>query len=380
MKKYLFLLCLVVPVLACERLDDSPSDHADPQNLVYAATLTEVAELFSTLPIGSGQMAEVADAVSASVGNGYDEEYTMKNLFESPGAGIGEDLTKGSVSYAEPLRDLVRTAAENRYRTKGGSSAEDFISMLSSSDIQIYWPYSELWDGETLPVITSDPMDDALRNVGYTLDGREVVVDEEMAMRRPVWVINGNRDAAYKTLELLRREDPSWGNGGGTVTVKSGGIKTLVLKSFQANRSFDSWFSGGSEFMVKCGSADGFDARTDAELAIYSPTVTDFMIVVKRSQVGEVLPFNAVLVSEWTGSIESCAFLVVEDDGGSRTTWKCSAAVKYNSKTYGFEIEIPLYTKDDICWRGQLTRSFIEKYSGKEVSFGDLNLVLELVE
>ena len=228
MKKYLFLLCLVVPVLACERLDDSPSDHADPQNLVYAATLTEVAELFSTLPIGSGQMAEVADAVSASVGNGYDEEYTMKNLFESPGAGIGEDLTKGSVSYAEPLRDLIRSAAENRYRTKGGSSAEDFISMLSSSDIQIYWPYSELWDGETLPVITSDPMDDALRNVGYTLDGREVVVDEEMAMRRPVWVINGNRDAAYKTLELLRREDPSWGNGGGTVTVKSGGIKTLV--------------------------------------------------------------------------------------------------------------------------------------------------------
>ena len=124
---------------------------------------------------------------------------------------------------------------------------------------------------------------------------------------------------------------------------------------------------------------DGFNARTEAELAVYSPTITDFMIVVRRSEVGETLPFNAILVSEWTDSIESCAFLVVEDDGGSRTSWKCSAAVKYNSKTYGFDIEIPLYTKDDICWRGQLTSSFIEKYSGKEVAFGNLDLVLELI-
>ena len=79
------------------------------------------------------------------------------------------------------------------------------------------------------------------------------------------------------------------------------------------------------------------------------------------------------------GPYLGCAFLVVEDDGGSRTSWKCSAAVKYNSKTYGFDIEIPLYTKDDICWRGQLTSSFIEKYSGKEVAFGNLDLVLELI-
>lgn len=378
MKKYL-LLCFLVQVLACERLDDNSSDRTDIETPAYAATLTEVAELFSTLPIGSGQMAEVADAVRASSVNGYDEEYTMKNLFESPGAGVGDEATKGSGTYEEPLRDLVRAAAEQRYATKGSASAEDFLEMLSSSDIQIYWPYSDLWDGKTLPVITSDPMDDALRNVGYTLDGREVVVDEEMAKRRPVWVINGNRDAAYKTLELLRREDPDWGSGGGTVLVKSGGLRTLVLKSFRANRNYDSWFSGASEFFVKCGSVDGFNARTEAELAVYSPTITDFMIVVRRSELGETLPFNAILVSEWTDSIESCAFLVVEDDGGSRTSWKCSAAVKYNSKTYGFDIEIPLYTKDDICWRGQLTSSFIEKYSGKEVAFGNLDLVLELI-
>ena len=53
--------------------------------------------------------------------------------------------------------------------------------------------------------------------------------------------------------------------------------------------------------------------------------------------------------------------------------------VKYNSKSYGFEVEIPLRTRDDIIWRGALTRSYIEKYSGTVGHFGDMDLVLELI-
>ena len=124
MKKYL-LLCFLVPVLACERLDDNSSDQTDIETPAYAATLTEVAELFSTLPIGSGQMAEVADAVRASSVNGYDEEYTMKNLFESPGAGVGDEATKGSGTYEEPLRDLVRAAAEPTARPSPTKSSHE---------------------------------------------------------------------------------------------------------------------------------------------------------------------------------------------------------------------------------------------------------------
>ena len=48
----------------------------------------------------------------------------------------------------------------------------------------------------------------------------EVIVDEEMAGEQPVWVVNRNSDAGYTTLELLRREDPNWGEGGGTIIIK----------------------------------------------------------------------------------------------------------------------------------------------------------------
>ena len=71
--------------------------------------------------------------------------------------------------------------------------------------------------------------------------------------------------------------------------------------------------------------------------------------------------------------------MITEDDGGKRTTWKCSAKVTVKSKAYGIDIEIPLNSSDDIVWRGQLSRRYIEKYSGKTGHFGDVDLVLELI-
>ena len=103
------------------------------------------------------------------------------------------------------------------------------------------------------------------------------------------------------------------------------------------------------------------------------------MLVVRRDQVGVEQPFNAILVSEWTQQLTSAAYMMLEDDGGTQTTWKCAAVVKYNSKSYGFELEIPLNSRDDIVWRGALTHAFIEKNSGQPIRFGDVELVLELI-
>ena len=68
---------------------------------------------------------------------------------------------------------------------------------------------------------------------------------------------------------------------------------------------------------------EDFTATTEAEMKLYVPAVTDFMIVVKRSQVGKPQPFNAVLVSDWTDQMLNCAFLITEDDGVNGNQ-KCS--------------------------------------------------------
>jgi hypothetical protein len=280
-----------------------------------------------------------------------------------------------------------------------------FLDVLTESDIQIYWPFSERWDGMQIPIITFDPEDGAEANIGYRLeydeDGsrhvQKVIVDEEMAGEHPVWVVNRNSDAGYTTLEMLRREDPNWGEGGGTIIVKPSGtpesktseeiitskavtgVKTLLLKDFTMKRNYDSWFAGASEFFVKTGSVEDFTAATEAEMRLYSPSVTDFMIVVKRNQVGKPQPFNAVLVSDWTDQMSSCAFMITEDDGGTRTDWNCTALVRVESKSYGIELKLPFNSKDDIVWRGQLSDRWLEQNSNIVGHFGDVDLTFQIL-
>lgn len=391
--KVLLLLILSAALSSCEKFPvvDEPDDPSP-------VSLEELAYIFSKLPLEQEHLDEVHAAVSSSLENGYDEEYMMADLFESPGAGVGSasaDTKAAAGRWKRPLRSLLEDYLEQAYVTRADvvlpapGSAAEYISVLTKSDAQIYWPYSEDWDGSSLPVITFDPGDGMTANIGYEMrkDGtvKEVVVSERTAMERPVWVMNRNDDSGYQTIEMLRRQDPDWGKGGSIVIgkdTKADGFeapRTLILKEFEAMRNYDSWFAGGSEFWVKAGSVEDFYASTEAEMRLYSPSITDFLVVVKRSQIGQKIPFNAVIVSEWTEQLESLAFMITEDDGGTLTTWKCSAQVKIKSKGYGFEIELPFNSRDDIVWRGQLTRKYLEKNNNVEGHFGDVYLTFGII-
>ena len=394
-KNYGFIAFALLMAVSCELVDDDIDKHTSDGDSTRVE-LGEVAEILAAVSLQQTHLQEVHGAATASARNGYDEEYTMTHLFASPGCGVGEKTSKAS-SSGDSLRDLIEQYVR-QCPTKSGRGITDpeiFLEALSSSDIQIYWPFSESWDGRTLPIITFDPEDDSDANVGYRLfhsdDGsrqvEEVVVDEEMAAQVPVWVVNRNSDAGYTSLEMLRREDPDWGEGGGTIiikpdtkAVKGKPLKTLVLKDFTMMRNYDSWFAGASEFFVKTGSLDDFTASTEAELRLFNPMVTDFMISVRRSQVGKPQPFNAVLVSDWNGQMTHCAFMMTEDDGGTRTEWKCTALVRIESKSYGIEMNLPFNSRDDIVWRGHLTDRWIEANSNIPSRFGDIELTFEVVE
>ena len=408
MRKLLFVLAAALMLAAsCERVDHSGEKYYP--DTAYLP-LDTVAKLFSVLPIEAGHMREVHDAVSSSSGNGYDEEYLMKDLFESPGAGVGMDPKSRAVrtkSYARPLKELIaehfaamtKAAGDSE---RGAMTPEEYLDALEKSDIQIYWPYSEKWNGREWPIITFDPGNGAEVNVGYRMreksDGskyvEEVIVDEEMAAEHPVWVVNRNDDCQYESLEMIKKRDPEWGTGGGSIVIRpsgvatglpvqassSGTVRSLVLKDFLMHRNYDCWFAGASEFFFKVGSVENFTASTEAELKLYNPQITDFMLVVKRNQVGQRIPMNIMLVSQWTDQLDNIAFLLTEDDGGTRTKWKCSAVVKVKSKSYGFDVSLPFNSRDDIVWRGELSARYLEKYDGITSRFGDVDLTFSFLE
>ncbi len=395
---------------ACEVVDNDMEKHVDAQNDSSYVALHEVASILSAVPLEGEHLYEVHSAVTSSSGNGYDEEYTVRDMFSVPGKGVGENQTRSTKIYDNPLKSLIENHVRSEAFTKStgeARNAEDFLNALMSSDIQIYWPFSEDWDGSALPVITFDPEDGSEVNIGYRIevddDGSrricEIAVDEDLARRNPVWVVNRNEDAEYTSLEILRREDENWGEGGGAIILEpqsvspsavrsktdggagdEAGGKTLILKEFTMKRNYDSWFAGASEFFVKVGSVEDFTATTEAEMKLYVPAVTDFMIVVKRSQVGKPQPFNAVLVSDWTDQMLNCAFLITEDDGGTRTDWNCTALVRVASKSYGVEMKIPFNSRDDIVWRGQLAAKWLQANSNVVGHFGDVDLTFEVVE
>ena len=416
--------------LVCGCIDPIPGKNdmnteAEEQEMM--PPLSEIAGLLAELPLEAGHMTEVHDAVSASSQNGYDEEYTMTNLFSVPGSGVGDEHlgTRAAQKYENPLSELIRDHLMSKAGTKssaGGARFTDeedvdrYLGALASSDIQVYWPFSGSWDGSGgLPVITFDPEDESTANIGYRItvdpDGNRqidtVIVDEQTAMETPVWVVNRNSDDGYLSLDMIRQLYPGWEEEGGNIVIRPSGsgkaygrmgtapvegplpagtgtatatVKTLVLKDFTMNRNYDSWFAGASEFFVKCGSVENFTASTEAELQLYSPSVTDFMIVVKRDQVGKPQPFNAVLISDWTEQVDNCAFMIIEDDGGKQTSWECTALVRVASKSYGIEIDLPFRTRDDIVWRGSLSSRYLTANNNRPENFGDVSITFEIEE
>ena len=373
-------ICAIMIALSCteksalddveQKQNDEPAPAAETPDL----SLSGIAKILSELPIGRENLAEVYDAVSSSSENGYDEEYTMSDLFNAPGSGVGEQVTKAGGKYSRPLRDLFVEYLSNNSTKAGAADVEAYINGLISSDAQIYWPYSEDWDGKTFPIVTFDPGYGAESNYGYEIklgnDGVRVVdsviVNEAVAASRPVWVINRNDDSAFTPFDMFTKAQ--------AVKKNSGSGDMLMLETFKMNRNFDSWFAGASEFFVKIGAVDGFKAATDDDLKLYSPAVTDFMIVVKRKDVGKSVPFNTILLSDVTDQMEKVSFLIIEDDGGTTTSWKTSAVVKYESKSYGFELEIPYKDKDDVVWRGQLAMSMFRRDTAVTGRFGDVEI------
>jgi len=381
---------LVLPLVSCNH-DSENQESVNRDNLLGKR---DIAVMLASLPLGEEQVGEVYDAVSSSSGNGFDEEYMMADLLTSPGAGVGDDAgtrTKAAAKYGRPIKDMLSDylASTKGTISKSASDVQAYLDELQSSGLQIYWPYSEEWDGTTLPLITFDPGGAAESNYAYVINdenGRYVVkdsvyVDENVAKQRPVWVINANDDSSSIPIESYLKSGSMLAVNGARAELSADSSeeqKCLYMKDFTMLRNYDPWFAGASEFHIHAGFINGAGAITEETLKNYNPELTDFVMVVKRSELNEKKTYNLVLVSDYSEVLDKIAFLINEEDYGDYTSWKGSVELKLKSKVYGMSVDIPIRNGDDIVWRGQLSASYLSSKSGISGRFGDVAITFVL--
>lgn len=373
---------MALPLVSCRR----DSENNEPVAKSSLMDKRDVAVMLASLPLGEEQVGEVFDAVSSSSGNGFDEEYMMADLLTSPGAGVGEDR-EGKASakgkYARPIKDMLADylASTRGPSTRSASDVQAYLDELESSGLQIYWPYSEEWDGSTMPLVTFDPGGSSESNYAYVISGESghyevtdsVYVDENVAKQRPVWVINANDDSSSIPIDSYLKSR----SAKAADTVEEG-VKSLYMKDFTMIRNYDSWFCGASEFHIHAGFISGSKSVTPETLKNYNPDITDFVIVVKRSEAGLKKAYNLMLVSDYSEVLEKIAFLVNEEDSGDITSWKGSIELKIKSKSYGVSVDIPYRNGDDIVWRGQLGSSYLSSKEEVNGRFGDVSITFQL--
>jgi hypothetical protein len=134
---------------------------------------------------------EIHSAVSISLNTGLDEQYRFKDILYPTESKI-PSLKSSAINFGTKFKDAIR---KDKLKS---SSPENIEAFIISEDVQIYWPYSEEWDGFTEPVITFDPIVDIDENIGFKRivqpDGSigidTVIVTDDYAFHNPVWIIN----------------------------------------------------------------------------------------------------------------------------------------------------------------------------------------------
>lgn len=394
------LAVCTITLLSCEKSPNKGNDSSLENSLT---TLGGVARMLASLPIEEEQISEVWNAVNSSISNGYDEEYMMRDLIGSPGAGVGEPPESRATTraaYGKPLRDLIAGYIEEGLSsgtmrpfpsTKGGSADEvdAWLDELSSSGMQIYWPFADSWDGEQKPLITFDPGFGATSNFAYEISWQDgafrasepIYVDENVAASRPVWVINRNDDSEGTPYQLFARARAKASGKDFDFDDEPDKVfsdNNLLIKDFTMLRQYDSWFCGASEFYIQAGSVYAKYSNTEVNPGNFSPEVTQLMIVVRRGQVKKKIQFEALLLSGFPDELEQIALLVTESDGGTRSGWKCSAKVMIKSKSYGVDMELPFESNDDMVWRGAVSMDYLRNLGSSEGRFGDVRITFEV--
>lgn len=358
------LLTTVMSSCSNEELDNIPKAESklETKAVGYGVDMLNVAQLLTIIDIDQSVMDEVKRGVERSLSYGLDEEYRFTDML-NPGASKLRRSTK-SLKLIEKMNEKLNSS---RSLLKTSRSNTDFFNFLSENDIQIYWPYSEDWDGKTLPTITYNPENgNEDWNYGFVYKKDEnneihidtVVVDEDYFQKNPVWIINRN-ETKYTDLPNFENGEyvkngvifdqpvndkvrasvgstPNW-----TPETDPNLIYSFYIQNMRVYNQLDGGLAGGSEMVIKC-------AYPEIALGMPSPvTVLRKDWTRKEISNSTIKAFSTPLISNWRQEQLQCGLKIIEEDNGSDRNWDFKLGVTIKGINYGVDASIPFNNNDD---------------------------------
>ena len=182
--KILMMLALLFGTVSCNSVDESEFNIS--QDSKSSDQRENIARVIASMDIDNAEVSMIHAGVLKALDEGLHETYFLKELMcEDSKIVKRENQTSAFVEYVEKLDNKDDSLTQLMDYYKEGNNA---------NILQIYWPFSENWDGKTKPVISFMPEDKVqATNKAYYMDNGElksVEVDREYAMTHPVWIIN----------------------------------------------------------------------------------------------------------------------------------------------------------------------------------------------
>lgn len=308
-----------------------------------------VFKLLFQIGIDEDLCSEIHTLIEQEVKSGNDENIVFRDI-------LAEKQTTRS-NNTSILKNRLLALLEHTRATEASCSS-NIIAQLEHSNIFIYWPYSEDWDGKELPTLVIAPEDeDVAVCQGWTLvnESNEIkayprIINEDYAMKHPVWVINQAKEDSnnweYRVVPIQTRTTSS--------TVQNTSNPWQVTR-MRVTHQYDSWIAGGSEIDIQVAYPilDGYVAGTNR----YRLNFTRKDIKNKKWKSLTDIYLN----TNWRPEQITNYLVISESDGGSKV--EIPASVKYNNKDNGVEfnasVKITIESHDERIAQSSIDRDFM---------------------
>lgn len=357
--------------------DQLVEETANTKPLEERTDLSAIASMLSNISINKDVCQEVHNAVNNAMYNGLEESYYFQEIL---GKSNKVTTRSGSISL---LGALIKDYSSS---TRSADADAVNLDLLAESDVQIYWPYSEDWDGETLPVITYAPEnEDQEWNYAYRKNGDKIdtiIVNEEYMEKNPVWIVN-NSDIAYEELPNFSQKQYTKNNvlflseasvntkaNKPSISTKSVGepVYTVYLGRFMSEKQYDKIWNGGSEFVIQMGAIEHMVIESIEQLTSTNPRITVVKVSRSRRDIRKrrwAIMKSAVLSSDWQPNENNVAFMIHEEDLGGKKYWDPELSVNIGAKSFGFKAKIPYGNGDDLIYQNIYDRPFVFSTNNK---------------